>query len=249
MAETFILAASRLKQLGDVDPFSMLVLDAIISEGHTIENEITKHPVETPTGAGRRTDHARSMPRVFSMEGIASDSHLGVLAGDQHASADDEGNALEVYRQLEKLADDHAFITIITGLRVYNDMVIETIDIQRDINTGKALRFSATFSQVTLVSTKVTENIKETVKAKTHRAFKKKKVGKQPTKPLAASPTPIATPDATIMHRRSQLLQGTSVDPDAVTPTPPVAGAPPRADRPINNLSPLLTNAGLSDGG
>jgi hypothetical protein len=183
MAEMLLLFRATPAQLGT------LVLDASITESHQAEVEVTEHPVEQGANIA---DHTRAKPESLTLEGLISNTplnrtqtrrlveSLGVVF--ESNSAEDAvfgqpGRAEAAYVTLREIKEAGQLITVVTGLRVYEDMVMTSLLVPRDARTGEALRFTASFKQIRLVKNKTTTQ----VVAKEPKAKGKAKLGKKPT--------------------------------------------------------------------
>lgn len=172
-------------------------VDVSLSEQHQSEVEITEHPVETGTNI---VDHARLKPSTLTIEGVISNDPMpeptavdvvqpGGPSGFVSHSSSQAERAGQGYKDLLALKDETRLVTVVTSLVTYSNMMLRSLSVPRDPRTGQALRFSATFVEVRLVSTK-TVNIK---------AEGKKDKGKKAT--------PTAAPEL-VEKNRSVLLQG-----------------------------------------
>lgn len=129
-------------------------IDIAETEEHAFENEITEHPVESGSDI---TDHVRARAIVLTVEGIVSDTPLEALARRRNELTTVGGEAYakpseEAFARLLEINDTREPITIETSLRVYTNMVLERLNAPRNAGTGDALRFSATFRQIRLVT-------------------------------------------------------------------------------------------------
>jgi hypothetical protein len=131
------------------------IIDASLSESHTFESEVTDYPVESGASI---TDNVRPKPIVVSIEGVVSDSPIGPVAtarNNETASPDAELQFLPSEAALDKLLrirDAREPITIVTSLKTFESMVLTNLDVPRDADTGHALKFTASFQQVILVT-------------------------------------------------------------------------------------------------
>lgn len=133
-----------------------ITLDATVDEHHEFSNEITDHPIETGSFV---TDHVYEQPRKVSIEGEVTNSpvqYFGNIIGISDRKA-------EAFDQLVALRDSRDIVTLVTGLKIYNDMAIESIVIPRNQRTGERLQFTATFKQIRKVSSQVVGVISENV--------------------------------------------------------------------------------------
>lgn len=168
-----------------------LQLDAAVSIQHRAEVEVTQHAVERGADI---TDHARPRPEVVTIEGIISNTPINhtqrtravefvgrdfraefqtTASGEQPFGT--PGYAEEGYAKLRDMKDKGELVTVVTPLRVYEAMVITSLDIPQDARTGDALRFTATLQHVRIVENRVTQ-----IKVATNpRANAKVKLGKR----------------------------------------------------------------------
>lgn len=140
---TFIGVVTILAARG-LDSLDSIAWDATLSETHTRENDITDHQVED---GGNVSDHIRAKPRRLTIDAVISDTptSTGVL---------DPGRAKLLVERLDKLADGQTF-TVTTGLRDYDSMAIEALEVPRASGSGKALRVVLRLKQIRIVRTKV----------------------------------------------------------------------------------------------
>lgn len=165
--------------------------DATVTESHTLANDITDHPVEEGSNVA---DHIRRKPDVLVIEAMVTDTPLtddGTVV-ESASAALVEGRAVAIYNQLRELAAGQVF-TVTTGVRDYDSMAIEGIDLPRSLQTGKALRFTLRMKQIRIVRTKIV-NLPKTNLA---RAKPKQKLGKA---------TIVAFAEAAEAVARAQLL-------------------------------------------
>lgn len=132
----------------------VLMLDAILSEEHSLENKITEFPLET---GANLNDHIVNSPRRFTLQGLVTNTPL---RGDNSPP----GNYAEVaFQSLEKLHADRQLMTVVTRMKQYKNMAIEKISIPRSQTTGEAIEFTASLVEVKrVVSKTVTFQAKRT---------------------------------------------------------------------------------------
>lgn len=172
-----------------------ITCDVTTSEVHQGEVEVTDHPVEEGANV---TDHARTKPAMFTVEGIVTNTPLNSTqsrriveafgqqletTSPEDALRDSPGYAEEAYAKLEALRRTPKLITVITQLRTYTNMLMTSLSVPRDPRTGDALRFSATFRELVIVKNKTTTlRQKKTKKANGRRKVRLgKKSGKRIT--------------------------------------------------------------------
>jgi hypothetical protein len=127
-------------------------LDATMTETHSGDVEVTEHPVERGANIA---DHFRTKPVQVSLEGLVSNTPVGVNARDAigNQAARGEGGKAEIaYERLLSMRDSSELVTITTRLRTYTNMKLVSLSVPRDRGTGDALRFSATFREIVIVA-------------------------------------------------------------------------------------------------
>lgn len=183
-----------------------LVLDACTSQTHQFDSDISQHPVEDGadiTDHIRPQVDQLSFEAIISdtplsvnsqLRGLATlaGAKLGQLAGGTLGSLGgalaagalggivntDKNRVKSAFEFLIDLRDKRIPFTIVTGLRVYTDMVFTSLTFPRDPNTGGKLVFSAQCQKVRIVQSQIV-TIKRTKKAVAHTAGPKAKTGRQ----------------------------------------------------------------------
>lgn len=106
-------------------------IDCVISEDHSSEIEVTEIPIET---GARITDHAYVLPKRVTLE-IA------------------DAKAAATYNALVRLQESRAPFTVVTGLFVYTNMLIRSLNATRDRISSKVLQCSAELQEIIIVGT------------------------------------------------------------------------------------------------
>lgn len=125
-----------------------ILLDATIEERHEYSNTITDHPIEA---GGFVTDHVYENPRVLDVTGEITDSPVSFFSALNGIS----NRRIEAKDQLVALYEAREVITVVTGLEIYDDMVMENLTFPRNQQTGQRLQFSVTFKQISLVASEI----------------------------------------------------------------------------------------------
>jgi len=181
----------------------LLKVDATVNEGHGLEAQATKHGIED---GSEISDHIIKQPRTLTMTGIISDDPIdlaevaiGNLAGVAggifggiagaaitgytakvgsslvaNAEKKPTKSALEVFEDIWLLGIP---VSITTGLRDYNNMIMERLSIPVEAGRSNELRFTASFSQITIVSSEVVPVTKENIADDAGPALDKTKQG------------------------------------------------------------------------
>lgn len=106
-------------------------ISCMVSEKHSSALEITEIPIET---GAKITDHAIVMPKSVMLE----------VAG---------ANAAATFDALVRFQESRVPFTLVTGLKVYQNMLIKRADADRDTSYSKILRARVELQEVILVST------------------------------------------------------------------------------------------------
>ncbi len=125
-----------------------ITLDATVRESHEFSATITDHPIED---GGFVTDHVYENPRIVSIEGEITNSpvvFLNFLGGISDRK-------IEAYDQLLELYHKRDVLTVVTGLKVYTDMVIANLSFPRNQQTGQRLQFTAEFKEARKVASEI----------------------------------------------------------------------------------------------
>ena len=109
-------------------------IDCVLSEDHSSEIEVTEIPIET---GARITDHAYVLPKRVTLE-VA------------------DVNAAATYNALVRLQESRAPFTVVTGLFVYTNMLIRSLNATRDKFTSKILQCTADLQEIIIVGTAFT---------------------------------------------------------------------------------------------
>lgn len=123
-----------------------LYMDVTVEESHTDELEITEHPVEQGAAV---TDHAYLKPAQVTIKAGVSDSTVG-KAGDIEGVGD--RRSVQAYQALLDLQGTREPFDVVTGKRVYRNMLIKSLGVTTEKNTENVISFSAELRQVILVS-------------------------------------------------------------------------------------------------
>ena len=195
MAQTALITRPKPAQI------ESLIVDAAISEQHSFTNTVTDHPVEEGTNVA---DHSRPEPERVTLDCIVSNTPISgnreqVSVGNgativQSTAKEDPRRSANALDRLLQLRQSGALITVVTSLREYRDMAIESISIPRDAKIAGALRFTITLKRVRVVKNKQTR----AVVSKDPRVGSKVKTGTQTT----------STTDGKLYRKQSALDKG-----------------------------------------
>ncbi len=162
-------------------------IDVAKVETHTLEAEVTEHPVEKGSVI---SDHVRLNPIEVTLECLVSDTPLGIIAVDptrinSQIEIDGESSTTvptpseDAYARLRAIRLARQPVTIETSLDRFENMILTRLTIPRSADTSGGLTFEATFREIVIV-----ENLRVTVRVAEPRGNKKADLGAQPPIPL-----------------------------------------------------------------
>lgn len=108
-------------------------VDVVVSESHESEIEIPKHPVEK---GAKVSDHAWRLGYKVTLESVV-----------------DGPRAVAAYQQLLDVQAKLEPFTLVTGLRVCENMMLVRLNPERDKEHGRVLKFTADLEEVRIVNT------------------------------------------------------------------------------------------------
>lgn len=139
--------------IGEID------VEIAVAETHERQSQITKNPVEQGVDI---SDHVQILPRTLVIEGAVSNTPIRFLSGVRSVlssafSLITDGNlgkslTANAYDALVKLHEDKEPIDIETGFDLYTNMLLKSLRVPRDQNSGSVMRFQAVFEEVVIVS-------------------------------------------------------------------------------------------------
>ena len=125
------------------------VISAIPEEDHVAQVGTSDYPIET---GATLTDHAFIKPIQLTITGLVS-SLFAINAGSLVGTYRDK----EAWQQMLQLLDRRSFVTAVTTLAEYENMIIESIEARKNSQEGiGGLRFSMQLKQVLVANTQST---------------------------------------------------------------------------------------------
>lgn len=158
-----------------------LLVDAIIKESHELRAEISEHPTEKGESF---VDHIANCPTTIQIEGIISNTPMSLIGKTLVTSLsnfiEDKSNdiAEQAFKTLENIFAKRRPISICTSLKDYDNMVLESLSVERGGGLSECLHFHLSAKQVAIVEQKTIV----LPKPKPQRAKPKQNLGKQETK-------------------------------------------------------------------
>ena len=135
-------------------------IDAFLEEKHHTQNTVSDIPVEDGYNI---SDNVFEEPDEIEINGFISSAwndsqfqsidNLKANAMTLHNALRDK--VIEFNEKLKDLAKKRVPITVLTGLATYEDMIITSYDVPRDVETGSDLHFSMTLRKIKIVSSEM----------------------------------------------------------------------------------------------
>lgn len=171
-----LLAGTPLAGLIPKDANTLIELDASLRENHQLSADTPEFPVESPKGPESISDHRIKKPRRLSIDGAVTDSPVQFLAAISSGLSSGGvpfGNifgaglspSLNAWQTLVGLHKNDTVFDVVTGLDLYHNMVLDSLDVTRDEQTGKALFFTANLKQITVVNVNKTGSASDDIYA------------------------------------------------------------------------------------
>ncbi len=133
-----------------------LQLDVTVNENHNYVSDVSSFPIEDGSVI---TDHVRKQPIRLSMNGFISNHPIKLIGAPASPVIRSSGNANRVEIARDYLIDLYNKSTLIdiigTSLLTYTNMIMSSLSIPRDLQTGDSLRFSAEFIEIKKVQSEV----------------------------------------------------------------------------------------------
>ena len=176
-----------------------VVIDASMKEVHDSDCNVTTNPVEDGVAVA---DHVQILPKTLSMEGVVTDTPVSFsiinnvtgLISTATSLFGASSRSKDAYDDLLKLRDERQPFRVVTGLQVYDNMILEKLSITRTAQTGKAINFRALLREIAIVKSEVIS----TAANRGDLAKKNKDLGKKDSNALPAeSPDAVNTTSAT----------------------------------------------------
>ncbi len=158
-----------------------VLLDAAIEERHEHTSQVTQHPIEA---GGFVSDHVYEDPRHVSVTGEITESPVVFFSAFNGLS----DRRVEAFDQLHDLYKTRDVVTLVTGLKVYEDMVLKSFTVPRNQRTGRRLQFTAEFEEVRKAASQVVGIAEETAAPEAaDKVGETKDIGRQETTDASAA--------------------------------------------------------------
>jgi len=122
--------------------------DAFLRVDHTSKLTITEHPIQVGAAI---TDHAYMEPAELVMEIGMSDAATSLVNGQ---FANGWSRSVKAYEVLAELQKQRIPIQVVTRLKVYQNMLIETISVPDDYKTLYSLKVTVSLREIMVATVK-----------------------------------------------------------------------------------------------
>lgn len=130
-----------------------ITVDAAVREVHDTECDITDYPVEADTD---KTDHVQMRPESLMIEGVITDTPVTLsvinaatgLVETAMSYLGKSSRSKDAYDKLCELQKKREPFQVVTGLKVYNNMILKNLHVPRTAQTGNAIHFTARLRQI-----------------------------------------------------------------------------------------------------
>ncbi len=126
-----------------------IVVDAALSEDHSFDSDITENPVEDGTIV---SDNQVLLPILLEMECRITDATATL------ARINFPGRSSEAYKELIALQKRKETISVVTGLNVYQNMLIKRLGFPRTSRDGNSIRFTISLKELLVVGEEAATN-------------------------------------------------------------------------------------------
>ena len=114
-----------------------VTFDTMVTEDHKYTSRVTYFPVENGTIV---SDHIINQPDVVVLSGLVTDTPLSFLAGFNRSIA--------AFNQLVQLHERRQVIDVVTGIKIYKNMAITSLEVPRTVKTGQTLTFNIVLQKI-----------------------------------------------------------------------------------------------------
>lgn len=158
------------------------VIDAALVENHTLNNNVTTHPMEKGSVA---TDHSQMLPDEITLDCVVSDHPTAEVAPFRGTELDGATPSKDAYERMKFIRARGTAVTITTSLGTHENMMLINLGVPRKADDGEALRFTVTFRVAEFV-----ENERTVVRVAVPQQAKRVNRGNKPAKTPPDTPAP-----------------------------------------------------------
>lgn len=156
----FIWNGASDQSFGIIDPTGIMAsfeVDAVLSENHTFSREVTTNPTENGSPIA---DHIIDQADRLEIQAIVTDQPIKGLLENVESAVDNllggSKYTADCFAALLKFKEYKGVLAVYTDYRYYEDMVIESININRAPDDGEALIFTISMVNIRIVTNATT---------------------------------------------------------------------------------------------
>lgn len=116
---------------------SIVTFDTMVTEDHKYSAKVTHYPVEYGTII---SDHIFKQPDIINLSGIVTDTPLTIFAPFNRSVA--------AFNALIQIFENRQIVDVVTGIKIYRNMAMTTLDVPRNMRTGQTLTFNIQFERI-----------------------------------------------------------------------------------------------------
>lgn len=137
----------QIQRVVEQNTIDVITLDATISTGLSFPSTVTEHPIEDGSVIA---DHVRLDADIVTVTGFVTNTPVAVLG-----LGADESRARGALDSLLELRQSKELVQIVTDVHLFEDMMLTSLEAPRDATNPNALQFTAIFTKIKKVTTKV----------------------------------------------------------------------------------------------
>lgn len=187
MSISILVRATPKLQFIPKDSAIEISLDASISERHSFNSRVSQFPVEDGSSI---SDNIINDPTILEITGFVTNTPIVIFTQNISNLIDDVSGGDRVkttFESLLRIRDSKEAFTVVTGLKVYENMFFVSLNFPRDKTTGTTnLRFNARITNIKFVTSRIVTLSKSIVASSpatlSDQATSTVDVGKQTTK-------------------------------------------------------------------
>lgn len=116
---------------------NLITFDTMVAEEHKFTSRVTYYPIERGTIV---SDHIFNQPETVVLSGLITDTPLNIFAQFNRSVA--------AFNTLIQIFERRQIVDIVTGIKVYRNMAITSLDVPRTVKTGQTLTFHIQLQKV-----------------------------------------------------------------------------------------------------
>ena len=124
---------------------AIVTFDTMVTEEHRVSSRVTYYPVERGTIV---SDHIINEPDTIILSGLVTDTPLNLFAPFNRSIA--------AFNALLQIHERRELIDVVTGIKIYRNMAITSLDVPRNMKTGQTLTFNIELQRIIFVDNVVT---------------------------------------------------------------------------------------------